>query len=55
VEAGQFNVITKLSDLGFNGALADAQAFDSAPVLADYKWQFSDEHAHEIKFNNYVK
>jgi lipopolysaccharide transport system ATP-binding protein len=41
-DIGYFNILTKVSDIGFNGFLADSLAPDSAPVLLSYSWQFND-------------
>lgn len=54
-EAGYFNIITKLSDIGFNGALADTLAVDSSPLLIDYTWDFGKGEVYEVKANSYAK
>lgn len=47
-DIGYFNVLSKLSDFGFNGLLADTLAQDSAPVLVPYIWQFGSDSPIEV-------
>jgi lipopolysaccharide transport system ATP-binding protein len=54
-DIGFFNILTKVSDIGFNGALADVLAPDSAPVLLPYSWQFHNEQIIDVNFLNNVK
>jgi lipopolysaccharide transport system ATP-binding protein len=42
-DIGYFNILTKVSDIGFNGFLADSLAAVSAPVLLQYSWQFNGD------------
>lgn len=37
-----FNILTKVSEIGFNGLLADSTASVSSPVLLPYSWQFNE-------------
>jgi lipopolysaccharide transport system ATP-binding protein len=39
-EAGFFNVIGSMKDIGFHGHLADALCGSSTPVVLSYEWQF---------------
>lgn len=42
-EIGFFNILTKPSEVGFNGILADTLASNSAPVIFPYSWQFNND------------
>jgi lipopolysaccharide transport system ATP-binding protein len=50
-----FNILTKLSDVGFNGLLADTLAPDSAPVLLPYVWQFGGDQPIEVDISKYAR
>jgi len=53
-EVGEFNIMTKISDLGFS-QLAERIAFESAPVLTDYSWDFGNNDIRQVKSDSYVK
>lgn len=53
-EIAYFNVLTKLSDIGFNGLLADTLAADSAPVMLPYVWQFNNENPIHVNVEKYL-
>lgn len=50
-----FNILSKLSDMGFNGLLADTLAPDSAPVMLPYTWQFNNDVSIDVNVNDYIK
>jgi lipopolysaccharide transport system ATP-binding protein len=54
-DIGFFNILTKVSDIGFNGFLADVLAPDSAPVLLPYSWQFDDGKTIDVNLLKYAK
>lgn len=41
-EVGFFNIVGKMSELGFPGQLADALAWTSTPLVIPYTWQLPD-------------
>lgn len=47
-DIGYFNILTKVSDIGFNGFLADSLASVSAPVLLPYSWQFNNSETIDV-------
>jgi lipopolysaccharide transport system ATP-binding protein len=50
-----FNILTKVSDIGFNGFLADVLAPDSAPVLLPYSWRFNNDNVIEVDLLRHAK
>jgi lipopolysaccharide transport system ATP-binding protein len=42
-EVAYFNIITKVSDIGLNGILAETLAISSSPIVFPYTWEFEKE------------
>ena len=50
-----FNIISKLSDIGFNGSMADIISDNWFQPLVEYTWDFDDNKEYKYKIANYVK
>ncbi len=53
-EIGFFNIISKVSDMGLNGILAEVLAPNSSPMVIPYRWIFDDDETHEFNISDYV-
>ena len=49
-----FSIISVLSEIGFNGSLADTMAADSVSPIIPYQWEF-DDHKYSFNIKDYVK
>jgi hypothetical protein len=54
-EIGQFHIVSKVSDLGLNGVLAESLAISSSPFALPYKWIFNNGDSYEFNILKNVK
>ncbi|MDW8301674.1 MAG: Wzt carbohydrate-binding domain-containing protein, partial [Bacteroidia bacterium] len=54
-EIGYFNIITKLSDVGFNSVLSDTIAANSSPLMLPYQWNFGSGKKYNVNIENYIR
>lgn len=50
-----FNMISNLSEIGLNGALADSMANETISPIIPYTWEFNDGKKYAFEVKNYIK
>ena len=54
-EIGFFHIVTKVSEIGLNGILAEVLAPNSSPMVIPYEWIFNNGEIHKFNLTDHVK